>query len=69
MSMKRRLKPNFMRFTCDYIMTGRELLPFSISKITVTNKTEHRSSGKKTICQKPSKENAQFEIASFSSST
>lgn len=47
-----------MRFICDYIMTGRELLPFNISKITVTNKIELRSLGKKTICQKLSKEDA-----------
>lgn len=52
------LKPNFMRFICDYVMTGKELLPFNISKKTVTNKTELRHLGKKTICQKLSKENA-----------
>lgn len=57
MNVKAKTYTNFMRFTCDYIMTVREKLPFNFFRVTVNNKTELRNLGKKTICQKLSKEN------------
>jgi len=56
MNMKAKMK-NFMRFTCDYITTVREKLPFNVFRVTVNNRTELRNLGKKTVCQKLSKEN------------